>query len=479
MKPRSFVAVVIALGLAATVLRARAADWPVFGHDPSRSGVDAGDTALTAANVSHLRAMWQIPFGTPADSAPIYLERVTVGRRAIPMLFLTNKSGVTFGIEARTGHIAWRFATHGPKITTSAPAADPSGTAVYVPGVDALLHKLDAATGHELRAPGFPVRVTLMPQTEKDASELNVANGYLYATTSGYDGDAPPYDGHVVAVRLSDGATHVFNSLCSRNKRLPTPTSCSNSDSGIWSRGGAVVDPDPSMHGAIYAATGNGLFDATAGGDNYGDSVVSLTADASHFLGNYTPADYTALQDGDTDMGSTSPAMIPRQPASRTPLMLVEGGKDGTLRLVDRAPLPGVADELSEMQMPAALFSTPAVWSEGARTTIVIGLQSAVQAYGVATDASGRSRLVLLWSVHPGSTGGEGTSPVVSNGIVFVAFDGALVALDVHNGRTLWSSAQPSAMRTIGGVHWESPIVADGRVYCPDENGRLTAYELR
>ncbi|MBV8654431.1 MAG: PQQ-binding-like beta-propeller repeat protein, partial [Candidatus Eremiobacteraeota bacterium] len=36
-----------------------------------------------------------------------------------------------------------------------------------------------------------------------------------------------------------------------------------------------------------------------------------------------------------------------------------------------------------------------------------------------------------------------------------------------------------SAMRTIGGVHWESPIVADGRVYCPDENGRLTAYELR
>jgi hypothetical protein len=78
-----------------------------------------------------------------------------------------------------------------------------------------------------------------MPNTEKDASPLNVAGGYLYAVTSGYFGDAPPYDGHVVAVRRSDGTTHVFNSLCSNVRTLPTPKSCPSNLSGIWARAGA------------------------------------------------------------------------------------------------------------------------------------------------------------------------------------------------------------------------------------------------
>jgi hypothetical protein len=117
----------------------------------------------------------------------------------------------------------------------------------------------------------------LRSQTEKDAASLNLANGYLYAATSGYFGDAPPYVGHVVAVHLSDGAAHVFNSLCSNDRQLPTPTSCSRNLSGIWSRAGVVVDPDPSMRGRIYFATGNGDFNAASGGHDYGDSVLALS----------------------------------------------------------------------------------------------------------------------------------------------------------------------------------------------------------
>ncbi|HLX25616.1 MAG TPA: PQQ-binding-like beta-propeller repeat protein, partial [Candidatus Cybelea sp.] len=323
--------------LIAAVLASTLSSWPVFGHDPARSGVDVGDRTLAPANVGLLRARWQISLGTVADSAPILLDRVVVAGVAREMLFQTAKNGVTYGIDAATGRILWRFSTRGPNITTATPAADPSGKAIYVPGVDGFVRKLDAATGRELRAPGFPARVTLMTQTEKDASGLNVANGYLYATTSGYDGDAPPYDGHVVSVRLSDGSTHVFNSLCSRDRSLPTPTSCNQSDSGIWSRAGAVVDPDPSMQGRVYAATGNGDFNANTGGHNYGDSVVSLTADAGRLLGNYTPSNFDQLEANDTDLGSTGPAMLPRQNGSSTPLLLVQGGKDSIFRLVNRA----------------------------------------------------------------------------------------------------------------------------------------------
>ena len=442
----------------------------MFGHDPARSGVDEGDRILTLANVAKLRARWQIQLSNAADSTP-----VTLGS----MLFQTTESGVTYGIDANTGRIAWRFATHGPpRITNSTPAADASDGTIYVPGIDGFVHHLDAVTGRELRGRGFPLRITLMPSTEKDAAALNLANGYLYAATSGYIGDAPPYDGHVVAISLSTGSVRVFNSLCSRETTLPTPASCSQQRSGIWSRGGVVVDPDPAMGGRIYVATGNGDFNHNAGGDDFGDSVVSLRADAGSMLGSYTPTNYASLDEHDVDLGSTSPALIPRQPQSRTPLMLVQGGKDRILRLLDRAHLPGLGGELQRLDV-GHLFASPAVWTDsGGGVWVYLGLRKSLDAFRLTTGAGGVSRLAGAWQVPVTQLHGEGTSPAVSNGIVFEAQDGAIVAFDALTGHVVWSSAQRSALRSIGPVHWQSPIVANGRVYCSDENGRLTAYAL-
>ncbi len=410
-----------------------------------------------------------------ADSTPILLTNIQVAGTAQQMLYQTAKNGETFAIEAQTGKIIWTYSTSGPQITTSTPAADPSGTAIYVPGVDGKVHKLNAATGAEMSATGFPATITTIPGTEKDASALNVANGYLYATTSGYDGDAPYYDGHVVSVNLSTGATNVFNSLCSTQTTLPTSASCPHSDSGIWARGGAVVDPYPSMNGDVYVATGNGLYDGT---NNYGDSVIALSANVSSMIGSYTPSTYTILQQDDTDVGSTSPTLLPFQSISATPLMLAQGGKDSILRLLNRSPLPGgTAGELQEITLPSRLYATPAVWTNAQGVTyIFFGLPNQIDAYELETNGAGVSSLAQAWTAQDGSTSGEGTSPVVSNGIVFVAMDNAIFALSAQTGTELWSSA--STAHSIGPVHWQSPIVINGWVYCSDQNGNLTAYGL-
>ena len=465
--------------LSATILPAAATDWPLFGFDSARSSFNSAERTLNRHNVGRLRERWQTALGDVADSTPILLAQVRVGRAMIPMLYQTTKSGVTLAIDATTGKIMWRFTTHGSQITDSTPAADPSGKAIYVPGVDGMIHKLSAARGRELHAPGFPARITRLPQTEKDASPLNVANGYLYAVTSGYFGDAPPYDGHVVAVRLSDGKTTVFNSLCSNDRKLPTANSCSQQRSGIWGRGGAVVDPDPAMNGRVYAATGNGQFDANTGGKNYGDTLLSLSADLSDLLGSYTPANYQQLESGDTDLGSSSPGMLPAQASSQTPYMLVEGGKDAILKLLNRAALPGVGGELQEVDLPDGLFSSPAIWAKGSSNPwIFLGFSSSVTAYRLQTGSSGTSMLHNVWQANPGSSGGEGSSPVVADGILFVAFNNNLVALNAGTGAQLWSSAQGNGPN-IGGIHWQSPIVVNGWVYCSDQNGNLTAFSLK
>ena len=251
--------------------------------------------------------------------------------------------------------------------------------------------------------PAFPRGSRACRDSEADESPLNVANGYLYATTSGYDGDAPPYDGHVVSVNLSTGRETVFNSLCSNKHKLPGPNTCSSQLSGIWARGGAVVDPDSSMNGRIYVATGNGDFDANRGGFNYGDSVLSLSADLSSLLGSYTPTNYQQLQNGDVDLGSTSPAILPAQPMSQTPWMLVQGGKDAVLKLLNRAALPGVGNELQLIDLPQGLFSTPAVWTDASNNAwIFLGFPDLVAAYRLKTNGSGQSQLVEIWHASRG-----------------------------------------------------------------------------
>ncbi len=452
-------------------------DWPVWGFDPSRSNFNTAERTLSVANVAQLRAQWQTSLGTlPADAAPILLAGA--GPSGKTMLFTTSKKGVTFGIDASSGEILWQFATHGGQSTTSAPAADPSRTSIYAPGVDGKVHKLDPATGVEIVSGGFPVTISLMPKTELDESPLNVANGYLYATLGGSGSDKPPYDGHVVSVNLSTGAATVFNALCSEYHELLGPTGCPLQRSGIWARGGAVVDPEQSMNQRIYVATGNGDFDADSGGYDYGDSVLALAPDLSSVLGTYTPANYKQLDDLNRDLGSTGPVVLPPQPGSKTPLMLVQGGKDGVLRLLDRSALPGIGGELRTVTLPRPMYSTPAVWTDTmGRAWIFIGMPDRVYAYRVETDGSGDSKLSYRWMVRVGKTL-RGTSPVVANGVVFVAFDNALVALNATTGAQLWSSANPSAGANIGKVHFESPIVANGWLYCSDQNRNLTAYAL-
>src|SRR5207245_5306344 len=198
--------------------------------------------------------------------------------------------------------------------------------------------------------------------------------------TVGYVGDAPPYQGHIVAINAATGRiVRVWNSLCSNVHRLMSPSSCSHSDSAIWARSGVVVVPGS---GHLLVATGNGLFDGT---HNWGDSALMLNAGG--LLRNWTPRDYASLESGDVDLGSTAPALIGRGFA-------VQGGKDGKLRLVNLARLGArlgaTGGELQTVAAPggADVFTAPAV--SGSRLFVAT-------ASGLACYVLSNGRLHVAW----------------------------------------------------------------------------------
>jgi outer membrane protein assembly factor BamB len=455
--------IVLLAGVAGTSLAASqretaaaGGDWTRFGYDAARG--NAAPTGIAAGKLAKLKRR-QITIDGTVDSSPIYLRGVVVRGAKHDTLFVTTTYGKTLALDARSGKVLWRFTPPGftgwagsAQITTATPIADPSRRFVYAASPNGLIHKLSVANGQEVGG-RWPVRVTLDPTREKIASSLNFSRGMVIVTTGGYIGDAPPYQGHVVTISAATGkVVAVFNSLCSDQHRLIQPSTCTGSDSAIWGRAGAVVEPGT---GNLLVATGNGPWDGKA---NWGDSVLELSPDASKLLQNWTPSNQAELNANDVDLGSTSPVYLGSGLAA-------QGGKDGLLRLLSLAKLNGKArspgttlgGELQTVKVPGAtdVFSAPAVWQKAGRTWISVATNSGTGVFSVAGGI-----LQLAWE-----NGNAGTSPVLAGGVLYVfdLFGGGLRAYEPLTGRLL-------ATLPAGKGHWNSPIVVDGRIVLPEGN---------
>ncbi len=414
-------------------------DWPTFDYDPARSGVNPRETAITPATVGRLQRLWTSQLPEAADSTPILLHDLALADGTHrDVLYLTTQRGTLVALDAATGTQLWSVRSSGPKITNSSPVADASRADVYSYGLEGRLHKYSATSGAEVTGNGWPVTITTMTQTEKQGSALNAANGLVYATTGGYVGDAPPYQGHVVAIDPAHGAVGVFNSLCSDLTHVLQRGECPDDLSGVWARAGVVVDP---VNGNLFVTTGNGPFTADQGGHDWGDSVLELSSDAAHLIDSYTPNNQADLAQRDADLGSAMPALLPPIPGSHTPYLAVQAGKDGVLRLLDRQNLSGqggpghVGGELQTIAAPGGcnVLTQPAVWTDAQGTVwLFVANGCATSAYQVTTSAQGNSTLRHAWNIGQG-----GTSPVVAGGVLFAATGGAIFALDPRTGHEL------------------------------------------
>ncbi len=441
------VAIVLVALVAAAVARAGASgtDWARFGFDTARHDVGSAG-ALTAANVGSLRRQ-QVQLDGTVDSSAIYLHDVRVHGATHDVLFVTTTYGRTEAIDAANGKVLWRFTPAGyaslagtAQITNATPAASTDRSAVYAAAPDGKIRKLRVSDGKIL----WTKAVTRDPTHEKLTSSLNVARDLVIVTTGGYIGDAPPYQGHVVTLSERTGAIqHVWNSLCSDRHALITPSTCGSSDSAIWSRNGAAVDP---ATGDLVVATGNAPWN---GSTDWGDSVLVLSPDASKLLRHWTPTDQQHLNESDLDLGSTSPALLSGGYA-------VQGGKDALLRLLQLRTLPGVnkklGGELQTVPTPGgvALFSEPAVWQG---TWVFVADDAGTQAWRLQGG-----RLHSVWS-----NGNGGTSPVVAGNLLVVATTGSMHVYLAASGKEV-------ASLPFGGAHWQSPIVADARVVVAEGN---------
>jgi len=497
--------------------RAQGVNVLTFHNDPARLGWNSKETVLKHANVNarEFGKLWETRLDGQVYGSPLHVSGLTIGGKKRDVVYAATQNNSVYCLDAVTGEVVWAATALAPHLNeaqyndcnnirpihgiTSTPVIDGDTRTIYVCGVTQpgirQVYKvwgLDIVTGQV--KPGWPI--TLQGRykgcvfdggqlTQRGA--INLVKGWIYLTF-GSRCDIGEWHGWVVGVNLKNpsGPQRLFT---------PAPTV---DGGGMWGSAGASADKE----GHLYVVTGNGGYNLDRGGDNVCESILRLTpaGDEIKFTKDpkdyYVPDNWKQLDAADVDMGGSSAIVLPDQPGTSTPRLVVTCGKDGLVYMVDRDRLGGVGGELFKQRLfgdPNVEFhsnikTTPAYFDGGpaGRFVYVTGNETGPNgeagAVGLKIEPEspgGRARLKVAWTLKH-ELHQPGAPAVSSNGqkdaIVWVIESnkddgemgppGVLYAFNALTGKTLYhSNEDPTRDLLEDARKFSCPTVANGRVF--------------
>jgi hypothetical protein len=493
-----------------------------YHDDLARDGANSQEYALTASNVN--TSTFSKLFSCTADGAvyaqPLWVANLTVNGAKHNVVIVATEHDSLYAFDADTNpcvqlwHANLIDSAHGatsaettvpsgpsgykvgngsgdiaPEVgVTGTPVIDPSTNTLYVVAKSMnsggtsfyqRLHAIDLTTGNEkfggpanitnsITFPGTGdggTTVSFNVQQENQRCGLALVNALVYVAWASH-GDAAPYYGWVVAFNSSTLAvTNVLN--VSPNVQY----------GGIWMGGGA---PAADANNNLYLVTGNAEFDVTNGGNDYGDSFLQLSGSltVSSF---FTPSDQATDFADDNDFGSGGAAVVLNLASGTLQHLVIGGGKDGTLYLLDGDIMGGVGDSNARQyfNIGTGIFATGAFWNNNFYIAPINGplisysFNNSTNLFNTANPSQSSSSYGLRGATPSVSSMGS------SNGIVWAldnsnyctryspscgpavlhAYDATTLSTD------LWNSSMVTTDAAGNAVKFTVPTIANGKVY--------------
>ena len=300
--------------------------WFTYHDDNQRTGL-----ARTGAALGQVHAAWT----SPALNGDVYAEPL-VWRN---LVIVATEGDTVYALASGSGRVVW--AAHvgtpvsqsrlpcgdiDPEGITSTPVIDASTGRLFAieetmagPAVTFHMVAIDANTGHVIYVESaVPAGMHVIAQQARSA--LVLANGRVYASYGGLDGDCSSYHGWVVSVPAGGpGPVAAF--------QVPT-----QNEGAVWAPPGPSVD----NAGNLYVATGNG---SSTSAYDYGDSVIKLSP-SLRMVDHFAPTNWREDNADDGDLGSTSPELI------GTSGLVFEVGKETEGYLLRTGRLGGIGGQV-------------------------------------------------------------------------------------------------------------------------------------
>jgi hypothetical protein len=457
-----------------------------YHNDLSRDGVNSQEYALNTSSVKSptFGKRFACAIDASAFAQPLWAANVAIGGGTHNVLVAATVHDTVYAFDADASPCqtywkksllasgeTWVSSTDvnspdvGPDIgIVGTPVIDPNTKTIYVVSKSKnggtfhqRLHALSLIDGSEKFNGPQEIAftsggITFDPLKQNQRPGLALVNGAVYVAFASYSDNAVYY-GWIVGYNASNlSQAAVFND---------DPTS---GFGGIWMSGGA---PAADSSNNLYVITGNGNWDGVS---EFGDSFLKLSTGlaVSSF---FTPTNQNALNGGDGDLGAGGAAILVDQPGS-IPHLLVGGGKEGKLYVLNRDNLGGSGDSnaVQSFSIGNGIYATAAFWQN---TLYIAPLQGHLQAHSLAsgmftTSPSSQSAATYGFPGATPSISSQGTS----NGIVWALerpdpVTGAILhAYDATNLTTeLWNSTNNGADQAGLDVKFTVPTVANGKVY--------------
>jgi hypothetical protein len=502
----------LGLGLA----DAQGADVLTRAYDGQRTGANVSETTLNHSNVTLARfaKLFTINVDDQVYAQPLIVSNLSIGgsTRNVVYIATVNNSVYAFDADFAGGLGAaaplWqRNFNNGGRPSNRTEVGQACGTyndfsgnigVVGTPVIDGnsrtlyvvtrtveggsfiqRLRALDILTGNE-RVAARTIG-TINPQTNNQRPALALSQNKVYVAWSSYC-DTTPYNGRVMAF---DAGT--LAQVASFNV---TP---SGSAGGVWMSGaGPVVDGS----GNLFYSTGNGTFDNA---NNLSESLLKLGPTLAR-QDWFTPSNWQSLNDGDLDLGSVGPILVPGTN------LLVTGGKGGgTCHLVNGTSMGRLGGQVqswhcvdpdnarqgqnhhmhnsmvawrdpnNEVQLYSwgendfgrrwrfngSTFTTPA--NSVTQVLPPLGMPGGMMTLSANGSQAGTG---VLWVTLPLS--GDANHATVP---------GVLRAFNAENlTQQLWNSTLTPSDNPMSFTKGSPPVVANGKVYVASLSNRVTVY---
>jgi Malectin domain len=337
-----------------------AADYLTYHSDNLRSGWNQNETVLTVANVKNMTQKTQLSLDGDVLAQPLYVSQIPISGVMHNIVIVATEGDSVFAFDADTFALLWQKNLGPPQssseigcfdiqpqygitgtpviVRTSNTSATIYVVAATMPSagvIHTILHAMDAATGNDTASVTVAASATLSNGTsvnfvnhnQMNRAGLLFANGTLYVAFGSHcDHHMPTSWGWILRYSTSLGMMKAFITA----EDVPPD---GNFLASVWGGGFA---PAADSSGNIFAATGNGAYDANTTGKNFGESVIKLPSDLSGVSSFFTPDDFQSLNNGDLDFGSGGVMLLPNN-------LAVAMGKASKLFLLHQSSLGGEA----------------------------------------------------------------------------------------------------------------------------------------
>ena len=443
----------LVMGTAAGPAAAAGPAWTTYRHDGSRSGIDPDSTSPVGPT-----QIWQ----TPALDGQVYGQPLVYGST----VYVATENDTVYALDAATGTVVWskHVATPVPSGLlpcgnisptvgiTSTPVIDPVTGAIYVvantsdgSNASSIQHKLfglNLADGGLTAGSGTVVD----PDPANSAAQLQRVSlaldaGKVIIGYGGNAGDCATYHGWLVAV--PEGGGPPLQSF---------ETNASTNEGAIWAAGNA---PPVDGYGNIWTSTGNG----DPSKYEYQESVVRLSPNLGSPLDAWAPSNWSSLDSGDADLGSSMPVLLPNG-------LVFQIGKAGVGYLLNAGHLGGIGAELYSHSVCSGGSFGGGIYVNGVIYDTCSGMRALSLGANTFSALPG-------WTVNGSATG----PPVFAGGLVWSAgSNGTLYGLDPASGATKFSAG-------LGGFeHFTTPSAAGGNLFVASNasstTDRVTAFHI-